>query len=322
MVPLKISVVINTYNRCHSLPLTLAGLERQTYSDFEVIVVNGPSHDETELVLEKFRSKIRVGTCPEACIGLSRNIGIEIAAGDVVAFVDDDGVPRDAWLETIASGYSNEAVSAVGGFVFDAKNRCIQWAVCTCTRDGNVLTDTPPPYARYQGKRSDPFLYFPGCNMSFRRSCLTAVGGFNEQISACYDDVEVCCRLHDAGYNFSMLSTATVDHRIERNSLRDDHRVHRDLYSFFRDCSIFVMQNREPPRSSEETISIVRRIAADWRSIAEGQLQNGVFTRPEFDRFCSRMEEGIIDGICVGSSPRPMSDFSPPVSKYFRQFKR
>jgi len=82
------------------------------------------------------------------------------------------------------------------------------------------------------------------------------------------------------------------------------------------------MQNREPPPSPEETISIVRRIAADWRSIAEGQLQNGVFTRPEFDRFCSRMEEGIIDGIRVGSSSRPMSDFSPPVSKTFRHFKR
>lgn len=43
----RVSVVINTYNRAHRILATLEGLDRQTYPNFEVIVVNGPSTDGT-----------------------------------------------------------------------------------------------------------------------------------------------------------------------------------------------------------------------------------------------------------------------------------
>src|SRR5215472_126095 len=88
--PLRVSIIINTYNRAASLDTALHSLRRLNYPWFEVVVVNGPSTDHTLEVLEAHRSHIRVGTCSDRNLSISRNVGIEMARGDLVAFIDDD----------------------------------------------------------------------------------------------------------------------------------------------------------------------------------------------------------------------------------------
>src|SRR5919204_2715745 len=94
----RVSVIVNTYNRAASLHQTLQALPRQNYSNFEVIVVNGPSTDNTKDVLSAHGSDIRVGACIQRNLSISRNVGIEMARGDFVAFIDDDAVPDENWL--------------------------------------------------------------------------------------------------------------------------------------------------------------------------------------------------------------------------------
>jgi glycosyltransferase involved in cell wall biosynthesis len=114
-----ISVVMNTYNRAASLEKTLEALRRQTYSKFEVVVVNGPSTDTTDTVLSQYARDVRIACCPDRKLGVSRNIGINIASGDIVAFIDDDAVPEVTWLEKLAIAYADPLVAAAGGYVFD-----------------------------------------------------------------------------------------------------------------------------------------------------------------------------------------------------------
>ncbi len=57
---MRMSVVINTYNRSGALRQTLLSLHEQRYRDFEVIVVNGPSTDDTETVLQPFAGAIKM----------------------------------------------------------------------------------------------------------------------------------------------------------------------------------------------------------------------------------------------------------------------
>ncbi len=122
---------------------------------------------------------VRVGTCSEAHVTVSRNIGVQMAAGDILAFIDDDAEPEPDWLEQLAGAFEDPTVAAAGGPVFDVPLGRIEWAICTCTRDGSVDTHSEPPAERYLGRGSDPFLYLAGCNMSFRRSALQRVGAFN-----------------------------------------------------------------------------------------------------------------------------------------------
>src|ERR1700740_2758955 len=96
---LRISVVISTLNRAHSLSDTLNSFRWQTYTGkFEVIVINGPSTDHTEDVLRSWAGKIKVGVCPQRNLSASRNIGIQMSSADIIAFIDDDAIPEPEWL--------------------------------------------------------------------------------------------------------------------------------------------------------------------------------------------------------------------------------
>src|SRR6476620_3221437 len=116
-VNMRVSVVINTYNRGSSLRRTLDSFQYLNHDAFEVIVVNGPSTDETDAILEEYRGRIKIGRCPEVNIWKSRNAGIALTSGEIVAFIDDDAVPEPDWLDDLIAEYDDPIVGAVGGKV-------------------------------------------------------------------------------------------------------------------------------------------------------------------------------------------------------------
>src|SRR5580704_8132994 len=124
---LRVSVVINTYNRSSSLKAVLHSLHRQNYPHFEIIVVNGPSTDGTMELLEQYRQSIRVGTCADRNLSVSRNVGIQMAHGELVAFIDDDAVPDEDWLAYAVPAFGDQEVAGAGGFVYDHTGYNLQY---------------------------------------------------------------------------------------------------------------------------------------------------------------------------------------------------
>ncbi len=135
---LKFSVVINTYNRAPYLEDAILGLLQLNYPFFEIIVVNGPSTDNSANVLKKWQGRIKIENVSEVNLSMSRNVGIEKASGDVVAFIDDDAVPHPEWLTKLAVNYANPAVGAVGGFTIDNTGTAYQVKKTVCDRFGNA----------------------------------------------------------------------------------------------------------------------------------------------------------------------------------------
>jgi GT2 family glycosyltransferase len=287
-----ISVVVCTLNRCASLKRALEGLARQTFRRFEVIVVNGPSSDRTTELLSGY--PVRVGTCSEAHLARSRNVGVRMAAGDVFAFLDDDAVPEPDWLEQLAGAYEDPTVAAAGGPVFDVPLGRIDWVICTCTREGAVNTHSEPPAERYLGRGADPFLYLAGCNMSFRRSALRCAGAFNPKLPYCHDDVEVCMRLVDAGARIAWVEAALVRHDRAASSLRNGEQTITDPYSVMVSAAVFIEQS-----SSARAPKVLADLLAAWKSAPAERV-------PEERRawFRERVEQGIADGVSAGRRPR------------------
>src|SRR4051812_3464679 len=124
---MRVSVVICTYNRCSSLLQTLDALRRQTFREFEVIVVNGPSTDATAEHLASLHAQLRSAVNSERHLSRSRNLGIAAAAGEIVAFIDDDAVPEAHWLEDLTAPFADKAVGATGGMVLDNSGTRTQW---------------------------------------------------------------------------------------------------------------------------------------------------------------------------------------------------
>src|SRR5436190_17811459 len=110
------SIFVSTLDRATHLARLLASLRHLDYERFEVIVVNGPSEDGTEALLAQWDGQIKAERCPSANLAVSRNIGVAAAAGDIVAFIDDDAVPHPQWLRHLAAAFGDRRLAGVGGF--------------------------------------------------------------------------------------------------------------------------------------------------------------------------------------------------------------
>jgi glycosyltransferase involved in cell wall biosynthesis len=92
---MKVSVIIPTYNRAHTLKRAINSILSQTINDFEIIVVDDCSTDETNQLVHSFENvKYIVNRHKRGPAG-ARNQGIEVASGDYVAFLDSD----DEWFQ-------------------------------------------------------------------------------------------------------------------------------------------------------------------------------------------------------------------------------
>lgn len=116
------SVLIPTYNRAETIRYVLEGLKKQTFKDFEVLIVLKPSGDETQKVIEKSKNSLSIITIiqNQGCMIDALNIGLENAHGKFLTFLDDDAVPLQDWLEKIVETYESLKVGGVAGEVMPA----------------------------------------------------------------------------------------------------------------------------------------------------------------------------------------------------------
>src|SRR5690242_13749959 len=114
-----VSIIVSTLDREAHLRRLLASLNHLDYDRFEVIVVNGPSQDGTAALLTEWDGRIKVLDCPAANLAASRNIGLSAAAGEIVAFIDDDAVPHPRWLRHLVDAFGDPRLGGVGGFTLD-----------------------------------------------------------------------------------------------------------------------------------------------------------------------------------------------------------
>lgn len=317
---MQFSVVINTLNRAAALRQTLLSLEHQTCPDFEVIVVNGPSTDQTAEVLAEFADAIRVLQCPEPRLAISRNIGIAAAAGDVVAFIDDDSLATPTWLKELAEAFERPRVGAAGGLVYDPTGVELQYRFAACHRNGHPVYNVEPPLGKYLLPGSDPVAYLQGTNMAYLRSVLVEVGGFDERIRHYFDDVDICLRVIDHGYGLKQLDGAAVHHKFLASHVRDHQRTTLDPYNLLVDRIHFGLKHGTARYPLVDLYQAFVACAGQLRADADHHAAHGRMTPAQRDFAHRRIEEALRDGMTRGLSieggiqilpdPRP-EDFKP-----------
>lgn len=217
--PLPVSVVVNTVDRAKPLATLLAALEHQSYSHFEVIVVVGPTRDQTLAVLEQYAGRMRVLRCAHANLSESRNIGLLAARGEIVAFIDDDAVPSHHWLAQIVAAFgaaeaNGHDVAIVGGSVYmvHPQQTTIQHWQGIMSDLGEQHDVRHDEWVKPEGMGVFWTERPMGANMAFRRRTLLAEGGFDEYYQWVFDDADVAMRLALAGYGVCSLTEAPVYH--------------------------------------------------------------------------------------------------------------
>ena len=114
----KISVIMPTYRHRDFILLSLSSIFEQTMKDYEIIVINDGSPDDTKAVLSPLIESNRIRYVEQENLGQSkaRNRGIELACGQYIAFLDDDDVyPKDKLEWQTAYLDNNPEVAMIGG---------------------------------------------------------------------------------------------------------------------------------------------------------------------------------------------------------------
>jgi glycosyltransferase involved in cell wall biosynthesis len=112
----KVSVIIPTYNNAALLHETLDGVRRQTFKNFETIVVDDGSTDETAEVVKRYDPSAHYIRQANQGPAASRNTGVRVARGEFIAFCDHDDIWNERHLEALLGCFADHPSAAM---VFD-----------------------------------------------------------------------------------------------------------------------------------------------------------------------------------------------------------
>lgn len=214
----KVSVVVSTWNRAGLLPRLFRALDAQDLAstEFEFVVVDNASRDETPSVLARCASAARfpvriVNMSVNRGPGRARNRGAEMARAAVIAFTDDDCVPTPSWLSS--------------GLRHAGWNRIVV---------GRTMPDPDAvqgPFSRTL--RVSNTRYMQTCNIFYDRRELIEGGGFDPKFERGGEDTDLGLRLQKHGATAVFCPEALVYHDVSRSdvgaAVRDALRKWTDL---------------------------------------------------------------------------------------------
>lgn len=225
---MTVSVVLCTWNRSASLAKALSSIANSVFREpvnWEVVVVDNNSSDQTRDVVNGFRAKygdkLHYVFEPQPGLSNARNAGIREAQGEILAFVDDDVTVEPAWLDNLTSPLRTGEWAGSGGRILPAHNFVPpRWfsfenkllvPLCAYYNSGDLPSEaTEPPY---------------GANMAFRRVMFGKHGGFRTDLGRTLtnllsnEDTEFGRRLIAVGERLCYVPSATVYHEIHESRL-------------------------------------------------------------------------------------------------------
>jgi glycosyltransferase involved in cell wall biosynthesis len=231
---MKISVLVCTFNRCHSLANALDSILAQVLPGpvtWELIVVDNNSTDHTREVVGKYCLKypdrIRYVFEPRQGLSRARNTGVREARGEIIAFIDDDVIAAPSWLQNLTGSMRNPKWAGAGGRIVPPPDfSAPDWLTVGGKRDlaGVLLPIFDLGHEACLMERA-PY----GANMSFRKSMFERYGSFRVDLGRCGDslltgeDIEFGNRLLTAGECLRYEPSAVVTHPVPEDRLNKSH---------------------------------------------------------------------------------------------------
>lgn len=211
------SVIVPNYNGARHLPVVLNALRRQSFQDFEVIVVDDASQDESVALVETNYPDVRL-IVNRHNVGFVRscNTGAAAARGHMIVLLNNDTEPEPTWLEELVKtfvAHPRTAMVASKLLLFDRRD--------TLHTTGDMLGVDGIPrnrgaWERDEGQYDAAQTIFSGCGgaTAYRREVWEALGGFDEDFWMYLEDVDFGFRARLAGWEAVFAPRARVYHHL------------------------------------------------------------------------------------------------------------
>lgn len=234
-----VSVIVVSRARPEALRRCLLAIAQLQYRSFEVVVVACPQGVAVANASAAL-SEIKCIAFDEANISAARNLGLKHAAGDIVAFVDDDAVPEPQWLHHLVAPAARADVAAMGGFVRARNGISFQYKARTLDAQGTPQeVEIDPFQATVLVPPKGRAIKTEGTNMAFRRDVLVDIGGFDPAFRFFLDETDVNMRLAQVGHATALVPLAEVHHGFAASATRRQDRVPRDLFEIGASWAVF-----------------------------------------------------------------------------------
>ena len=196
-----ISIIVPAYNAAETLGECLAALLDQSIprSEYEVIVVDDGSTDETQEVAKK--CGVRLLSQPNQGPGAARNLGVSQASSEIILFTDADCVPTKEWIEEMIKPFAEPGVVAVKG-AYRTRQRALLARF--------IQAEFEERYTLLERARYVDFV--DSHSAAYRKVEFLAVGGFDPNFLLS-EDVDLSYKLSRLGHKMIFNPKAIVYHR-------------------------------------------------------------------------------------------------------------
>lgn len=223
-----VSIIVSTYDRKELLEKCIYSLFDQLYprDRFEILIIDGGSKDGTDDLIKELikTTQYNFRLIKQTGQGLSdaRNIGIRESKGEIIAFIDDDGIADENWIVELTKVYTTENIVSAGGKIIPL------WL------DGKPTwyTDRLDSYLSLldfsQNAEQIFFPYIPfGCNMTFRKIIFEEIGYFDDSFGRnlsrsnllSHEEFDLYKRINEKHYVTMYNPRALVYHQIDSSRI-------------------------------------------------------------------------------------------------------
>jgi len=228
------SIIIPLYNRPQEIKELLETLTRQTYKQFEVLVIEDGSKDDAAEIIKSFQDKLdlKYFVKKNEGQGFTRNYGFERAKGDYFVIFDSDCLIPEDYFQIVNDSLAANWLDAYGGPdashpSFTAVQKAISYSMTSPFTTGGI-----------RGNKKGIGQFHPrSFNMGVSRQVWEKAGGFI--ITRSGEDIEYSIRIHSLGFKIGLIPDAKVYHKRRTNFLQFYKQIHFfgrariNVYKFF-----------------------------------------------------------------------------------------
>jgi glycosyltransferase involved in cell wall biosynthesis len=249
----KVTVVVPVYNGERFLRGSLDSVCAQTFQNFELLCVDDGSTDNSQAVLEQYGERIRVVRQNNSGQSAARNVGVTLANGQYIAFLDQD----DLW-------YPSKLMNQVAALDADPGVVLVHCDFDRIDEGGRILqpkagiSERSTALASPMGQLIGEALIFPSA-MMIRKTAYERIDGFYHELQG-FEDFDLIARLKEQG-RFVMLNDTGMAYRVHGQGFTRAGGLH-----IIRSREKFLRRMQELYRDHRSRQAILRRMLADCYS--------------------------------------------------------
>lgn len=294
-----ISVVIASHGRPDDLRRCVTALGFQSHPAFEVIVV-ADGAGLAALSDHPRAGALKTLRFDAESLSRARNLGAAAAAGDILAFIDDDSVPEPTWLSHLAASLDASGAAAVVGAVRGRNGIGFQSFAPWIDRYG--FTRDPGP-GKATGDAPAPGFVpkLVGTNMAIRAAVFRELGGFDEAYHFYLEDADMARRIEAAGSKVVHAPDAQVHHGFAASPRRTAERCPLSLHDNGRSLAIFLRKHGD----SDTFHRVVASVREDERRRALSHMVRGTCEPGAVQVLLASFDRGLAAGMDCPVSCHP-----------------